>query len=172
VDRSGEPVILVGVSGSGASLAALSWAAREAQRRDATLRVIQAWQSHPARAPYAMASCIEPEPGSPTTTAGQLAVQVKATLGGTTAPDLVIELIEGAAERILAQASATAELLVLGSATHSQFGPPVDQLLLDRPVGPVIRACLSHSRCPVVVIGPAMAADQRARAATLAGRTR
>jgi len=162
----------VGVSGSGASLAALTWAAREAQHRDATLRVIQAWQSHPARAPYAVSNCIEPAPGSPTKTAGRLAVQVKAALGGTTAPDLVIELIEGAAERILAQASATADLLVLGSATHSQFGPPVDRVLLDRPVGPVIRACLSHSRCPVVVIGPAMAADRRGNGATLAGRTR
>jgi len=51
--RERQPVILVGVGGSDASIAALIWAAGEAHRRNARLRVLEAWQVYPARALYA-----------------------------------------------------------------------------------------------------------------------
>ncbi len=58
----------------------------------------------------------------------------------------VTEIIEGEPERALAQKSEGADLLVLGSA--SARGPA------GRPLGPVIRTCLSRANCPVVVLGP------------------
>lgn len=45
---------MVGVTGSSASAAALRWAADEARRRDADLRVVRSWDAEP-RAPYAPA---------------------------------------------------------------------------------------------------------------------
>lgn len=151
-----QPVVGVGVGGSGASTAALIWAAHEARTRGAQLRVIQAWQPHPLRALYAAAAHGARPPSSKAAAAGLLAAQVRSVLGDTTRLDLVTEVIEGPAERVLADASATVDLLVLGSGRQSPV-TQVDPLVVDRPVGPVVRACLSHARCPVVIISPAMA---------------
>lgn len=154
-----QQVVLVGFGGSGASSAALIWAAREALRRSAALQVVQAWQPHPARALYAGSrpGASLPQPAS----AGRLAGDVHAVLSGAlgVAADslhLVVELAEGSAESVLAAASAAADLLVLGSGRQSPVAHD-DPLIIDRPVGPVVRACLSHSRCPVVIVGPAAA---------------
>ncbi len=157
MDRSErQPVVMVGVGGSGAAVAALVWAAREADRREAALRIIQAWQPHPARALYAGTGRGRTGQTSSEAAADGLATHVRAALGDTTRIDLVTEVIEGAPERVLAAASADADLLVLGAGKQSPVAH-VDPLIVDRPVGPVIRACLSHARCPVVIIGPATA---------------
>ncbi|HEX9033049.1 MAG TPA: universal stress protein [Streptosporangiaceae bacterium] len=161
MDRGGQrPVILVGVGGSGASHAALAWAAREARRRQARLRVVQAWQPHPARALYAGTGNLA-APSTQATAAERLDLEVGSVLASTpgvsaTDIDLVVELVNGPAERVLAEASASADLLVLGSGVQSPVAQP-DPLIVDRPVGPVIRACMSHARCPVVIINPMMA---------------
>jgi nucleotide-binding universal stress UspA family protein len=180
MDRSGQrPVILVDVSGSGASLAALHWAAAEARRRDATLRVIEAWQSQPTRAHYAAAAGSLHVRVTEAMAVAHLAAEVRAVVGESTADaDVTVELAEGTAERILADASADADLLVLGAGSQPSFARQHDRPHSDRPVGPVIRACLSHARCPVVVISPMMAAPMMAapmmaaqRALSLATRT-
>lgn len=164
MDRTWQhSVILVGFGGSGASSAALIWAAGEAGRRHAALRVIQVWQPHPARALYAGAGHGGSEPPRPASTE-RLAADVRYVLstalgGDADALDVDIELAEGIAERVLAVASAYADLLVLGSGGQSPVSQP-DPLISDRPVGPVVRACLSHSRCPVVIVGPATAEGQ------------
>jgi len=82
--------------------------------------------------------------------------------GGAASPAVSTELVEGAPERVLADASADADLLVLGSGSQSPVAH-VDPQIVDRPTGPVIRACLSHARCPVVIISPAMAARMGTR---------
>jgi nucleotide-binding universal stress UspA family protein len=151
-----QPVILVGVSGSDASAAALIWAAGEARRRTARLRVMEAWQAYPARALYASGRRERAAP-SRDAAADLLAARVHAVLGDDAGPEVTTELVEGAAERVLAEASAGADLLVLGSGSQSPVAH-IDPLIVDRPTGPVIRACLSHARCPVVIISPAMAA--------------
>ncbi len=153
--RERQPVILVGVGGSDASIAALIWAAGEARRRNARLRVLEAWQVYPARALYA-AGRVKREPSSDTA-AARLAARVRAVLGDAAGQAVTTELVEGAPERVLADASADADLLVLGSGSQSPVAH-VDPQIVDRPTGPVIRACLSHARCPVVIISPAMAA--------------
>ena len=157
-EQAGErqPFILVGVGGSDASIAALIWAAGEARRRNARLRVLEAWQLYPARALYA-AGRGERSLLSRDAAADRLAARVRTVLGYRPGTDVTTDLVEGVAERVLPEASAAADLLVLGSGSQSPVAH-VDPLIVDRPTGPVIRACLSNARCPVVIIGPAMAA--------------
>jgi nucleotide-binding universal stress UspA family protein len=156
-----QPVVLVGVGGSGAATAALIWAAGEARRRGARLRVIQAWQARPWRALYAGTGG-RAGPPSQAAAADRLAACVRAALGDGAGLDPVTEVIEGAPERVLAEASAGADLLVLGTCRQSPVAH-IDPLIVDRPVGPVIRACLSRARCPVVIISPEAAAELDAR---------
>jgi len=148
-----EPVIVVGVNGSRASLAALRWAAEEADRRHARLRVVLAWSPHAA-------ACYAPAVGRPTReqqreAAGQKLTALLRRVFRTGLPwRLTPELAEGVAERVLVEESADADLLVLGAAA-----PPSTS---GRSVGPVVRACLSRARCPVVVVGPAECAGRPA----------
>lgn len=148
-----QPVILVGMSGSSASRAALRWAAREARLQSARLRVIQAHQPYAALAPYAIAKADQPLPAA--RAARRLAAEIREVLGPLQASETETELIDGTAERVLVNASADADLLVLGSGGQPPSAQPGD-LLAERPIGPVIRACLNHAHCPVVVIGPAL----------------
>jgi nucleotide-binding universal stress UspA family protein len=137
-------VVMVGVSESSASAAALRWAADEARRRHAVLRVVHGWDAEP-RAPYAPA-------GAQPTAAQQLAAAdggltrvLRLALGPELPAELSAELVRGIPERVLIDRSAEADLLVLGSGA-----PPSTA---GRPVGPVVRACLHRARCPVVVVG-------------------
>jgi nucleotide-binding universal stress UspA family protein len=137
--------ILVGVSGSPASVAALRWAVREAAQRDLRVDVVLAWQAAPA-ATYAMRAA-RPCPGEQQHAASRLLIDVLTRACGTHVPaDLSAEVIEGAPERVLIDRSLGAELLALGSASAG-WTP-------GRSIGPVIRSCLSHAHCPVVVVGP------------------
>jgi nucleotide-binding universal stress UspA family protein len=156
----GERHVVVGVTGSAASVAALLWAAGEARRRGACLRVLQACQPNPVRAQYAGTGVATLGCGqeSLSPAADRLDVVVRAALGDTTRSDMSTEVIDGAAERVLIEASDGADLLVLGSGGQSPV-TYADPLIVDRPIGPVIRACLSHARCPVVIIGQAVAAE-------------
>ncbi|MHB1594431.1 MAG: universal stress protein [Streptosporangiaceae bacterium] len=167
--NDGQPAILVGVSGSGASLAALLWATAEARRRGVRLRVVQAWEPHPARAPYAAAAASHV--WSAGTVADHLASLVRATIGGTSGVAIDIEVAAGPPERVLVEASAGASLLVLGSGGHTPLASSADPPV-ERPVGPVIRACLNHAHCPVLVISPAVAAESENGQPTLAGTAR
>ena len=140
-----RPAIVVGVSGSPASLTALRWAAGEAERLNGWLEAVLAWAA-PPNAPYA------PQPAPLNSEQRRerahrdLAAAVRAVFGPAPPDYLVTEVVEGQPERALANKSAGADLLVLGSASaHSQAG---------RPLGPVIRTCLSRAHCPVVVVGP------------------
>ncbi len=136
--------IVVGVSGSRASLSALRWGADEARLRGACLHVIRAWDPTPHAAFYAGAS------HAPTPAQKQTAAQVglAAALRTVFGPDVpswvTAEVPEGVPERTLIARSAGARLLVLGvtpsavEAEHSE--------------GPVVRACLLHALCPVVIV--------------------
>jgi nucleotide-binding universal stress UspA family protein len=141
-----QPTVMVGVSGSVASAAALRWAADEAGRRGARLRVIRSWDPQ-AYAPYAPAAG-RPAPGQQRDAAGEeLAALMCATFGSPVPEGVTMELAQGNAERLLVDCSAEADLLVLGSAA-----PAASRA---RSIGPVIRTCLSRAHCPVVVVSPA-----------------
>jgi nucleotide-binding universal stress UspA family protein len=138
------PRVVVGVSGSTASVKAVRWAARMAGALDGQLRVVLAWR--PERvAMYA--------PGGQPSVDEERSRAIKrldATMGAVFDPappgDVVTEIVTGAAERVLIDRSAGADLLVIGSALSP--GAP------GHLVGPVVRACIGRARCPVVVIGP------------------
>jgi nucleotide-binding universal stress UspA family protein len=138
-----QQTIVVGVSSSHTSTAALQWAADEARRRNARLRVVRSWEP-PYRASYAM-TAQQPTLAQQRIDAGQdLAATMNAAFGTLLPADVETELAEGSAERTLVEQSLHADLLVLGAVSP--------QASLDSPVGPVVRTCLSHAHCPVVVV--------------------
>jgi nucleotide-binding universal stress UspA family protein len=137
--------IVVGVSGSRASAVALRWAADEAVRRRRPLHVVLIW-SPEHRASYAPALHPEDSRQSMLRAGRVLATALDAVLGPTPQGDVTTEIAEGTPERALVERSASAEMLVLGSASAPA--------LAARSIGPVIRTCLGHAHCPVVVVGP------------------
>jgi nucleotide-binding universal stress UspA family protein len=138
--------ILVGVSGSRASVAALHWAADEAQRRHARLTVVCAWDDSLRLAPYAEVTESHAAADAKAALRDGLAAAMRTALGPVPPDGLDAELAVGIAERVLIDRSATADLLVIGTARlHDGPGPSV---------GPVLRACLCRAACPVVVVSP------------------
>jgi nucleotide-binding universal stress UspA family protein len=135
-----RPTILVGVSGSPASAAALRWADEEAQRRHSQLRIVLIW--HPEQRAFYARPSRGNEPGEDQEQAQRsLTETVRAVLGHGLQSDATAEVMEGIAERELVAASAAADLLVLGSGSGGS-------------IGPVVRTCLTHAHCPVVVVTP------------------
>jgi nucleotide-binding universal stress UspA family protein len=138
--------VLVGVDESAASLAALRWAADEAMLRRSRLHIVGAWDPATHSASYAdvggPATRVERE----TIARDAFSAAIRAVFGPQLPDGVTAELVEGAPERILLARSAEAGLLVLGATSRPS---PVGWF-----AGPVIRACLAHARCPVVVIGP------------------
>ncbi|HTT51117.1 MAG TPA: universal stress protein [Streptosporangiaceae bacterium] len=164
--------ILVGVAGSAASVAAVTWAAREAALRGAVLHAVHAWE--PAvrgRAPYApglrgldrsderktagtlLRAVVQEGLGAaPGRLAGAGSLDGAGRPGGWL-PDTgepLLEVVEGAPVQVLLHCAAGADLLVLGGtqAEDYHYGRPATDL------GPVARACLRAAPCPVVTVAP------------------
>jgi nucleotide-binding universal stress UspA family protein len=146
MDSISPPAVLVGVRDARASADALRWAAAEAWRRDARLRVVRCWDPE-FTAPYA-GQAGRPAGGIQHAAARERLAGLLSQVFGDQSPGWVTtELRRGVAERVLVSLSAEAELLVLGSAGRGgQDGQA-------RAIGPVIRGCLSRAHCPVVVVG-------------------
>lgn len=130
--------ILVGVSGSPASLAALRWAADEADRRDCRLRIVTIWQRE-QHASYAQLIDGDQRPDPLERAWLVLTEATRAVLGSGPWHNRTVEAVEGRIEHVLVSASQEADLLVLGS------GPAAV-------IGPVVRTCLTDAHCPVVVV--------------------
>jgi nucleotide-binding universal stress UspA family protein len=152
-----QPSIVVGVSGSAASAAALRWAADEALRRHARLRVVRIWEAAEHRAPYATAEHTPSAQQRQAAASGGLQGALHEEFGSHTPEFVAAELAEGVPERVLVQRSAAADLLVLGSTTPASP--------LGCAAGPVVRTCLSRARCPVVVVRTAAGAPAQRWAA-------
>ena len=147
-----EQRIVVGVKRSAASLAALRWAAAEARLRHATLHVVHAWEPAIRRASYAILGD-SPAGGQERLRArDNLAAIMLAAFGTDMPAGITAEITEGMAERVLADRSRDADLLVLGAAA--------DAGMTGRPAGPVIRACMRSARCPLVIITAAAGAQR------------
>jgi nucleotide-binding universal stress UspA family protein len=151
VTEPAQQRIVVGVKRSAASLAALRWAAAEARLRHATLHVVYAWEPVARRASYAILGD-SPVGGQERLRAkDNLAAIMYAAFGTEVPAGMTAELTEGMAERVLADRSQDAGLLVLGAAA--------DAGMTGRPAGPVIRACMRSARCPLVIITAAAGAQ-------------
>ena len=143
-EPAGHPArIVVGVDGSPEAVQALRWAARQAELTGAELQVISAWE-YPAFYGWAPAT-----PGQ--TNFADLSAKAQGdALGavfGTSRPDWVhTQVVEGPAARILVDASAAADLLVVGSRGYGG--------LADAVLGSVSTYCVHHAHGPVTIYRP------------------
>jgi len=143
--------IVVGVDGTGASAAAVRWAAREGRLRRASVHLVFVHDNDQSgRASYA-GSTGAPRPGEDDA-AGRARLAAAKQQASRILPldRLSSELVDGSPARVLIDRSAGAGLLVLGTAElasqSASEGPPA--------VGPVARACLHGAACPVVIVAP------------------
>ncbi|MDH2430567.1 universal stress protein [Sphaerisporangium sp. TRM90804] len=139
--KSIRPRIVVGVNHSPVSVAALRWAIAEARLREAVVQPVHAWQwSGQHRASYApMGSwrSHEEEYEAIRERTRRLVAQVSRTLAPVVA--------HGPPAQVLLAHCEEAEMLVLG-VRRSDTGAPA--------ANPVLAACITGARCPVVVISP------------------
>ncbi|HEY3682782.1 MAG TPA: universal stress protein [Streptosporangiaceae bacterium] len=136
--------LVVGIDGGTPAVAAYLWAVGEAAVRRTGLLVVHAWEPPAGHAaPYA------PAPARPPSWE-RAAAWLESWLSEHTPPGTGVPvrlmLERGDPAGVLPRLAAGAGLLVLGG-----------QADRDVPVtfGPTIRACLSHARCPVVIVTPA-----------------
>jgi nucleotide-binding universal stress UspA family protein len=140
-------VIVVGVDHSEGAKAALRFALGEAKLRQASLRVVHAWQLG-----YVSASF---DPGSYPVLGGELGdlrgaaeTALAATLQEVVPDAAEVEIerrvVEGAPAAVLVDESREADLLVVGSRGLGGFSG----LLL----GSVSQQCAHHAACPVVIV--------------------
>jgi nucleotide-binding universal stress UspA family protein len=137
----GRPYIVVGVDGSDCSKDALRWAARQAEVTGATLEAIAAWK-FPTFYGWAPA---DPQDLDFLRFAEQaLAHAVDEVFGPDHPAWLRTRVVEGHAAQVLVEASADADLLVVGSRGHGGFAGTL--------LGSVSTHCVHHALCPVTVI--------------------
>ncbi|HEV7624025.1 MAG TPA: universal stress protein [Amnibacterium sp.] len=140
--RSGT--VVVGVSPTSGSPAALRWGADEARRRGTDLVALSAWR--PPRAPGAPGGRPPGVTYDAEAAVGEarerLADQVRAALGD--GAQVFTEIVHGSRFRVLLQASETADLLVLDAPRR-----------LELPEGPTLaRRLIYAAECPVVIMPP------------------
>ncbi|MCZ4602723.1 universal stress protein [Streptomyces sp. Lzd4kr] len=144
--------VIAGVDGSAESLAAAEWAAREAVRRDRTLRLVHAWNWHPRQGAGEPATAAQRYLGR--RALRQAEDRIRRTCPGVKLDD---EQIEGPATIALLQAADRADLLVLGSRGLSGF----TGLL----VGSVALGVVARATRPVVLVRAGEEASDEHRAA-------
>ncbi|KLO44676.1 hypothetical protein ABW17_08295 [Mycobacterium nebraskense] len=146
--------VAVGIDGSAGSLAALRWALAEARLRGSAVRVVHAWQL-PYHQGYIGHLALEGLRGPLDEAAHQTldAALADETID-TTGVDITPIVEEGAPARVLIEAAADAELLVVGSRGFGGFRG----LLL----GSVSQQCAQGATCPVVIVRPTRPGNESA----------
>jgi nucleotide-binding universal stress UspA family protein len=138
--------IVVGVDGSAPSKAALAWSARQARLTGATVEAVIAWQ-YPATYGYTMPTAPEINYNYEEIAAKVIADTIAEFRGQDNQVEIISRVVEGNAAQALLDASAGAELLVVGSRGHGGF--------FEALLGSVGQHCVHHATCPVVIIrGP------------------
>jgi len=142
---SASDVVVVGVDGSVESLEAVAWAAREASRRQARLRVINAWHPHVYPSSPLLIAPIPEVIFEPEQTAHEHVMQA-CGVAREVIPDLDVEVRTpaGPSALTLLENSVDAQLLVIGATQRST---------VDRAVfGSVTTHAVTHAHCPVVSV--------------------
>jgi nucleotide-binding universal stress UspA family protein len=143
---SGGGEIVVGVDGSPGGAAALDFAFEAAAVRGAAVRAVLAW-SHPASE---RPGDLRPPVFDPVAVTEEQERALAEFSAGREIefPDvpLIRQVVHARPKRALAEASARARLLVVGSRGRGGFGGLV--------LGSVSHAMLHHARCPVAVVHP------------------
>jgi nucleotide-binding universal stress UspA family protein len=142
-------VIVVGVDHSEGAKAALRFALEEAKLRQATLRVVHAWQygyigatGFEGAYPALGGDIKELRDGAQTT----LEETLRESIPETDTVEIERRVVEGRPAAVLVDESRGADLLVVGSRGHGGF----TGLLL----GSVSQQCAHHAKCPVVIVRP------------------
>jgi len=139
----GQARIVAGIDGSECSKEALRWAARQAGFTGAVLEAVIAWR-YPAYYGWAPTGA---DGFDFAAAAGQaLAEALDEVFGPDRPARLRTWVAEGHAAQVLVEASAGAELLVVGNRGHGGFA--------DLLLGSVSTYCVHHAHCPVTVIRP------------------
>lgn len=133
--------MVVGVDGSKPSSGALSWAADEARLRGLALKVVRAW--HVPAFVYGPYTPPPPAGDFEKSALELLDKQIKEVLGEDPGVPVVREVREGRAAEVIVEASAGAEMVVVGSRGLGGFSG----LLL----GSVSAQVAHHARCPVTI---------------------
>lgn len=143
-------LIVVGADDSEGARAALAFAHEEARLRDATLRVVHAWQfGYDGYIDYTGFGGVAPAVGGDVSelrdaAAAALDATVREVLPNPGDVKIEQRVIDGTAGAVLVDESRNADLLVVGSRGHGGFA----QLLL----GSVSQQCAQHAACPVVIV--------------------
>jgi nucleotide-binding universal stress UspA family protein len=131
--------IVVGVDGSAASLDALRWAGRLGTALGCELDAVTSW-AYPMS--YGMTALpVEWIPADDAARA--LATALESAFGDDRPEGLRSRVVEGNPAAVLIEASADAELLIVGSRGHGGF--------VGLLIGSVSAACAEHAGCPVLV---------------------
>jgi nucleotide-binding universal stress UspA family protein len=137
-DNAAARRIVVGIDGSGPSLAAMEWAARQAEFTGSALETLIVWQvamSYGSAMPVA-------DPGA------EARKVLDSAVGDLQKAHPQVEIrssvVEGIPAQVLVEASNDADLLVVGSRGHGE----VAGLL----IGSVSEHCVTHAHCPVLVM--------------------
>ena len=142
VDRD---TIVVGVDASEFSDAALDWAAAEAKRSGRTLLLVNVWHwsSSVISSPMSLFGQRDPY------TAGRYILEQSARRARAEGIAVLTWLIEGSPAGALADISADAAMLVVGSHGHGSVRSSL--------LGSVSKGLVAQARCPVVIIPPGLA---------------
>ena len=139
------PAVVVGVDGTAASAAALSWAAAEAQAHQAPLTVVYVLDPRGRNAVYSPSG---PEHrGVADETFRQIKELVEKT--SVAAVEQVFEV--GIPARVLVRVAGEARLLVIGHSIENHR-PGIGEHQRGPELGSVARACVARAACPVVVV--------------------
>jgi nucleotide-binding universal stress UspA family protein len=133
--------VVVGMDGSDESKHALRWAARQAQRTGANLRVIQAWV--PPRILGYVPDDVEPDYEK---AKSLLMDDIQEVLGPEPPVPVTATVVKGHSAEVLVDASREADLLVVGSRGHGAFAGML--------LGSTSHHCVHHATSPVVVVRP------------------
>jgi nucleotide-binding universal stress UspA family protein len=133
--------IVVGIDGSSTSIAALEWAAKQAEFTGATLEVMMTWEWPPSFG-WSLPVPSDYDPGR------DGAKVLDEVLESVTKmhPGIAIKptITEGHPAPLLVRASKGADLLVVGSRGHGEFAGML--------LGSVSEHCVTNAHCPVLVL--------------------
>lgn len=136
--------IVVGVDGSPSSVAALRWAITEAEPTGDTVEAVIAWQYPIGTGLYGWAA--GPDEGIDMQASAEktLADVIDQVVRPECTVKVERRIAEGYAPQVLVDASAHADLLVVGSRGHGTFTEAL--------IGSVSQNCAHHAKCPVVIV--------------------
>jgi nucleotide-binding universal stress UspA family protein len=139
-----EHCVVVGVDGSWSALQAVRWAAREAGRRNALLRLVHVCHLAPVRHPKQIAP--PPEYHAAVLEEGRHWLKEADEAARRAVPGIAVVTVlhDGTPADVLITESRTAQLMVLGSRGLGGF--------ISLLVGSVAVALSAHGHCPVVVM--------------------